>query len=383
MAIVNFSGVESGSIEAGSTVGEFLTASGSVALETTIVHSGSYSVRCNPTGTALGYMGFGTISTAGVHNNSSDVNTAYVQFWFRYATKPASGREPIFGAFDVANTSKAHVCLDSNGLLSFLDKNGTLVATGSTVLAANTWYRIEVKVSTGTGNQPYEVRINGVSELSGDANQGTNANGSWRFGKSGDLNGQTVDLYYDDMIVDNAAYPGGDVSIKVITPNANGSTMSWSAGTNSSDYQEVDEVPFNDADYVQSPTSGNPNIGLFQMTDTGSVGINGTILSLKGYIRTRENTSVTSAVKLRIKSGSSTQDTSTRNGTTTVAVQQLIANTDPATSAAWTQGGIDSVEIGAVEDNAVATRLTSVMGHVAYIPSAITPPRLLPLLGVG
>jgi hypothetical protein len=240
-----------------------------------------------------------------------------------------------------------------------------------------------VKVSTGSGGQPYEVRINGVSELSGNANQGTNANCSWRFGKAGNISGQTVDLYYDDMIIDDSAYPNGDVSIKVITPNANGSTMSWNAGTNSSDYQEVDEVPFNDADYVQSPTSGNPNIGLFQMTDTSSAGINGTILSLKGYIRTREDTSVTSAVKLRIKSGSSTLDTSTRDGTTTVAVQQLIANTDPATSAAWTQGGIDSVEIGAVENNAVATRLTSVMGHVAYIPSTTTSPKLLPLLGVG
>lgn len=164
MAVVYFTGFEAGSTE------PFYGAGGTYSIQTSIKKTGSYALKVNPTTTGTGYILTFGLTAAGIFPNNAPV-TSYTKFDFYYVTKAASNDEQIFLVKDYSSgLLKLEVRLTSTGVLKVYDKDASLVATGTTVLDANTWYRIEVKAGKGT-NVAYEVRINGVTELSGTCNQ--------------------------------------------------------------------------------------------------------------------------------------------------------------------------------------------------------------------
>lgn len=367
MATVNLTGFESGVL-----LGEIDSNPGTVAatINTATVRTGTYSCNAATSLTDTSYITIGGITAAGLSTLGVPIATSYVQFWFRFSALPALLREPIYKVINDSGGVKAYLKLSSTGKLEAYNFSNVLDATGATTLVVDTWYRIEFKCSTGVGATAYEVRINGNSEISDTMDTDSVGAGSWQFGRTEAVGAtNSVNFFYDDIYISDSAFLAGNVAVKVMYPDANGSTMSWTSGTGASDYTQVDTIPVADAEYVMSPTTGNPNVALFDLISTATAGISNNISSVKGYIRTRENTSVTSATFIRIHSGSSDADSSTRNGTTTVAVQAKIADVDPATSAAWTSTALDAVEVGAVENNAVSTRCSSALLFVAYLPA--------------
>lgn len=202
-AIVNFTGFETG------TTLEAFTTGGTISLQSSVVRTANYALQVNSTTT-----GTGTFNILGLAGDDTgrfgnlNISTAYYTFYFRYATKPAANDEPIFRANDDASTPKFELRLDSDSQLNAYDSDLTLLSSGTTVLAADTWYLIEVKVGTGVTGA-YEVKISGVSEYSGTGNLlATKGNSQFFLGKTTNRNGNTVDFYYDDFCVDNADYPG-------------------------------------------------------------------------------------------------------------------------------------------------------------------------------
>lgn len=374
MALVNYTGFETGSgTGTGTTVGETwaITGNGTLSVQSSVVRSGDYALKLERSGVGLAHsIALGQVDTNGINLIAQTVVDAYVQFYFRYNVKPASGAEEIFLAQDSGAANKFSIRLDSNGKLNIYDRTDTQIGSaGATTLAQDTWYQIRVRI--GTGNPAnYEVLIDGVSEFSGTANLSTAENALWLFGIFTNQGSADVTYYYDDIVIYDDAFPSGDLAVLRLVPNANGSTMSWTNGTNTSDYTQVNEVPPDNTEYVMSPTTGNPNIALFDLESCSDVGLTGSIKAFKGFIITRENSSVTSATKIRVHSGSTDSDSSTRNGTTVGAVQSRILETDPDTGVAWTTAGIDAVEVGAVENNAVATRCSTVYGMVLYEPGS-------------
>lgn len=362
MAILQFTGFESGSTTGTSAI------AGTGSIQSSVKRSGTYAFRANPTTTATGSLNVLMFNASGLLATGSTADL-YTTFYFRYATKPASASEPIA---TIEGTGQRHVQLriDSAGKLSIYDYTGTIVGSaGTTVLSQDTWYKISLYAGTdvGGGTLPFTLNIDDTLELSGNAPAGDTNNCSYlALGKTTDENGQTVEYFYDDVSTSSTAFISGTYQVDPLVVNGDGVTMTWNAGTGASDYQEVDEIPPDDANYVQSPTTGNPNVALFTLTS----GITGTISAVRALIRTRENTSVTSATKARIYSGGSTADSGTNNGTTAFVAQGVLSETDPATGSAWTSGGINGVEMGAVENNAVAVRCSFVMGEVLYSPSA-------------
>lgn len=365
MGLLNFTGFEAGGI------GEVLASGTTQSFDTAEARTGYYCGRCNPTGTDTGFFQLRGIGVNGIESGNLNFPTGYFQFYFKYLTKPASNNEEIFAALGTSGGAKLQIRINSSGNLSLYDANNNKIGSdGLTALASNTYYQIRIKVETGDP-VAYELLIDGVSELSGTANLGAQNNGRAQFGKITNRNGNSVDFYYDDCVIYDDAFPTTDLRVKEIIPIANGSTMSWVDGTGTSDYTQVDEIPQDDNDYVQSPTTGNPNVALFDMQSMSAASITAnSFTALKGYIRTRENTSVTSATLIRVKSGATNSDSSTLNGSTTVVAQMRLLTTDPDTGVAWTESGLNAVEIGAVENNAVATRCTTVYGMVLYEPGS-------------
>lgn len=349
MSVINFCGAETGDLV------ETSTGLGTVSVVSSPVRTGNYSFRCNPTTTATGAVQFARLDDSG-GISTANVVTSYIRFYFRYATKPSANSEEIFQALSTTFANKFNVRITSDGVLAAYNSAATLLATGSTVLSADTWYRVEIKVGTGTSGD-WEVKINGTSEISGTGNLTTNNTGHIRLGKAVNRNGQSVDYFFDDMLWSDSAYPGAG-ECHIMSPDANGTYQTWSIGAGSgSHYQIVDETPHNsDTDYLLS-TLG---VGDAETQAVASPPVDfSTINGVRSVIVIKRDT-INGSIKVRLRSGSTNSDAGFAVSTTSsYACYNRISETDPATGSAWTDSALDTIESGIVEQSSTSrSRIT-------------------------
>lgn len=358
MAIVFFTGFELGSLL------DLNTASGTREISSTVVRTGTYAFRAHPSTTGTGYCEAGAYDAAGNHTALSAA-TLHTRFYLRVGTRPASSDEEII-VYRAGGADKFSVRLNSSGQLAAYSDGTTLLATGSTVLANDTWYRIEVKAGSGA-SAAWEVRINGTTEVSGTSTL-SSSNTEWvRFGKASDRNGQTVDLYYDDITCDDAAFPGpGEIRYRL--PRAAGLSSQWSYGTNSSDWNEVLERPHDDATYVKCSADGGQQV-LWLFTTSANAGIPAgtTVRAVKNYYRIREEVSGSSGTKVRWYDGTTAVESTARNvGTTFESVN--IMRTANLTGGAWTTSILDILQSGVREGNLISTMCSQYIQQVEVVP---------------
>jgi hypothetical protein len=364
MAVVAFTGFEHGDTS------ELNATAGGTTVQSTTKRTGGYGLKIlSATANAATYgelTGYAADGTFAVYS----VATVYHRFYFQYATKAGSGSEIIAASLDSGNTVKGAIALTSTGVLTYRNAAGVL-ATGSTTLTANTWYRIEFRCGTGASAN-YELKIDGTSEVSGTGDLGTNNNAKLRIGKAVNTDGWAIEYYFDDVYLDDAAYPGiGEC--KVMLPNGEGSTAQWTVGAGGAgtgDYTDVDEIPTNtDTDYIQKSSAASQT-HLVAFESSSSAGISGTINAVKFMARIRESSNSTSASGVRIRSGSTNSDSSTRNGSTSYVWQGRCLGTDPADSSAWTTSDLDGIEAGVIDTASITTvRCTTMILSVDYVPS--------------
>ena len=340
---------------------------GTVAASTATVRTGVYSARIVPTGTNTGAWRMNGLTTTGDLVNI-DKATTYDTFYFRYATKPASDEEEMWSAnFSATVTDhKYSLRLDSDGNVNGYNADGTLTDSGTTVLSANTWYKIQISVGTSATVGAYELKINDVTEFSGTTNTSATNHFGHYFGKIVNQNGQSVEFFYDDIHIDDSVFLAGDKIIR-INPVANGSTMQWTGGTNGSDYQEVDETLLDsDTTYVQSVNDGD--VALFDLTDTATAGISGNVYAVFGAMYIKE-TGVDSQATIRFRSGSTNSNSTTFNQNTNYTAKMKILDEDPDTTSEWTISAIDALEFGAVQTDVsggTESRLTQAAVEVLW-----------------
>jgi hypothetical protein len=345
---------------------------GTASVQSTIKRSGGFAFRANPTTTAVGWIeARPSVATAVAGAYAAD--NAYHTGYMYVETAPGSGDEEVYVCFGAGAVRKFSVRLDDSGVLRAFAADGTTQVGSDTsfALSAQTWYRLDILVGRGGGSSaPWEVHVYNdpgpgftptlIGSISGTGTLGNIANAFFVLGKHTNRNGQTIDVVFDDWTVSDSAFRGPH-QVLALHPNANGSTQEFSAGTNASDYQEVDEVTPDDATYVESLASGAPNFALFGYESCASAGIptGSTLHAVHVVTRVREGgSSVTNAAGVRALSGATTSDSSTNNPTATVRRNGRFLTLDPATSAAWTEAGIDALEAGVYENNNVALRCT-------------------------
>jgi hypothetical protein len=352
MSVVNIVGFETGDTS------ELSAVSGTVSIDSVTTRTGSYSLRSNPTGAGIGYgevKGLNASGSAGTINKSN----TYVRFYFRYATKPASGSEEIVAVW--SSSLKFALRIDSAGKLSAYDATGTtqIGSTGATTLSADTWYRIEVYVGVGS-SASWAVRIDGAAEISGTGNLGAVNTHKVRLGKVGNRSGQSVDFFYDDVAIDGAGWPGPG-SVRIMTPNGDGAYTAWTGG-----FGSVDEVPHDgDTTFVSTSTSGDAET--VALESASAAGISGTVGSVKSVAIVRD-TSSTSAFALRLRSGTTDDDTSNINAPNNYLLLGKMYGTDPNGGGAWTLSALDALEVGVVASAAVEHRCTLMCVMVDFEP---------------
>lgn len=196
--------------------GEVTTQSGggSATIQSSKVYTGNYAAKVLATGTQWYLVrlinGFSSDSGAFQFIAGSQ---QYCGFHFLYLVKPAADREPIATVSTGLNgsTKKFTVCINSSGILEAWSPDYvTLWGTGTTPLVADRWYRIETQTGYYAAD-PWEVRLDGITEVQGSGN--TLAGGginSLALGKTSNMNGQSVEYYFDDAYFgDDATFESG------------------------------------------------------------------------------------------------------------------------------------------------------------------------------
>jgi len=364
MARLNVIGFETGDY----SETDFQNGTGSIS--TTQKRTGAYSLRANPTTSTLLFR----LKTHDATGAFATWNTANIYFTFYLWIASAPSAKTTILEVESAGPSQLRVKLDTDNTLTLVYFNGAAVQTqigsASAALSTGAWHLIEVKgtaLATG-GSSVAELKLNGsvVATGTGLTVMVTPANSTHAY--IGMIDAATADLYFDDIVIDDAAYPGAR-QVNILKPRAAGASAQWATGT-SALFSAVNEVPHDsDTTYIGSVTSGNASS--FAMDSSATGGVVGTIGVIKtvGIFRDEGGAS---SMSVRLRNGATNRDTTAVDpGATYVALARLDA-TDPNGGGAWTSGGLDTIEAGAVNSAAVAARCTAlyVMVECAGTPSS-------------
>jgi len=252
--------------------------------------------------------------------------------------------------------------VNTDGTISVLRDPGTtscvVLGTTTNALQAGVFAYVELKVTVHDSTGTVDVRINGAAGLSltGQNTRGTGASNAWtnlRVGYMAMDPPTTVNtLDIDDLVAmdgsgaRNNAFLG-DVTIGCLHPDADGNSHAWvlSTGTpdNNEDYLCVDEALVNDdTDYISTATVNAKST--FSMQDVAA-GAN--VKAVQIVTAQRKAAEGPGLIKHVVRSNSTDYDLTEQGiGGTSYAFLRSVVEVDPATSAAWTESGFNSVEIG-------------------------------------
>lgn len=231
---------------------------------------------------------------------------------------------------------------------------GAVSATGTATFSLDNWYYIEIKVllsdSGGTGT--YEVRVDGVTDISGTGVNNTDSTGQTitevRFG----LSGNTADYYLDDVyICDGTGTVNndflGDVKVERLAPTGNGTTNDGvgSDGNSTDNYLLVDDTGnLGTTEFVQISGTGT------ELYSTGTLGAGevpvGVMVSAS-FI----DGDVAETYDGLLRIGTTTYEADApANGSGTLTLRDWLFETNPDTAAAWAEDDLDGVEFGIVRE---------------------------------
>ena len=364
-AIQYFTGFESRDF------GEVFSTTGTTSIVSSPFHEG-YALRVNPTTTGTGYVAIEGLSTSGglANNVIGSGGAVWVGFAFQYATKPATTDDEF--AVVTSSTAGFFLRLTSAGTIAVYQSSTLLVATGATVLSANTPYYIEWTQCCAGTTAGYTLRINGSTELTGTTSLSFGTLSYLTLGKSVNRHGNTVDFYYDDVYIDSAGfrYSGSAprVSLASVAVGA-GNYTAWSNGTGAKNYTQVNELPTDGAtSYVESLAQN----GVSTFTISTFVAEVGSILAVKSMVALASASGSSVWNIMRTRSGTVDTDTAAGQVPATYGWKQQVLGTDPATTAPWASAP-NWLESGSKDDSTVARqRMSTVYAMLLYFAGAST-----------
>ena len=247
----------------------------------------------------------------------------------------------------------------TDGMNILTREDGTMVVRrGSTELSRSLigvinyerWHWIEFKVVCDNTTGSYELKVDGVTVTS-DTGVDTQI-GSSAYHDTVELTGMQISTAktprFDDLIImdgSGSSYNDfiGQRKITAIVPTSDTSDIDWTTSGGSTHYVLVDDLdPDDDTNYVEDTTTANEDIwGYGDLTDFSSIDA----LCLLTDVRVTDGTPYD--LKTTVKSGG-TKYTSIADtiSSTSYAMLNRLMTVDPDTSSAWTQTGINALEMG-------------------------------------
>lgn len=342
------SGFELQSLTAGV---EFASLYGSPTINTTIKRTGAASMRSTASGDFLNHQ-----------VTSATGSELYFRFYFYVTSYPSSNGTSIFAVADL-NLDGVWLLMNTNGVLELWNADNdvltTQIGSDSSALSLNTWYKLEIYLNSFGTTWKASARVNGATFTSSSSIAAAGSSNGMTIWPG--IYGSAATVYYDDIAINNVSgsfqnsWPG-DGGVVALTPNAAGDS-----NCTTGNYTMVGEIPISN-----TATSGstmceldtNATTAYFNVTDSSTAGIGSSdyVALVYELARIREDTSGATNYFMGIKSAASGTVLSTTvvdAGNTTVRTNpnsttafgsSLIAYTDPATQAAWTPTGTNSLD---------------------------------------
>lgn len=354
------------------------TIDGTASIQSTTKRSGNYALRVNPTTTGTGAVFISkqvfTDWLSSPLTTAFNLSTVHVRFYFLVATAPSSYEQ----ATNTQPADKAAIYVQSSGagfIFRVKDSGGTNY-DNATILNLNQWYRIEMTIGNGVGTGTIILLVDGVQWVNTVTANTTNVfMDFFKLGKVADTNGQSVDFFYDDVSIDDAALPGPG-SIVMLYPNAAGTDQTWTVNGAATHFGCVDDWNRQNGDddettYLSVSLSGTQAEENSCLDFTGNFSAQSIVCLLAVLVQRNSSGSVNVGTP-RLRSASTNSDGTAYNPGAAYTTRYRLFTTDPATSAAWTASGLDSVQIGFVktQSQARAMRMTASAVIVEYVPLA-------------
>ena len=247
------------------------------------------------------------------------------------------------------------ISLSTNKLI--VKRNGTTLATGTTVLSSGVPYYIEFKATIDSAAGSYTARINEVVELTaaGVNTRGVGTNNSADSVRLGGALGFSIFGggsftqigYFDDFyLCDGAGGVNndflGDVRVQCLFPNGAGATTGWTpfSGAN---WQNVDDAaPDDDATYVSAGSAGV--IDTYAMTDLAAT--TGSVKGVQTVIDARKDDSGTRTIAPVFHIGATDYVGTNQNIMTAYNFFLQQYDTSPATAIAFTVAEVNALNLG-------------------------------------
>ncbi len=264
----------------------------------------------------------------------------------------SNGNLPVVRFFDGATVQASIYFNGSTGkFLMYRGDASTLLGTSTGTFSQNAWHTLEwiMQISNSTTSNLCQIVVNGNVgspdiNLAAASNTRTTANSySTIIGFFGTGSGASTQRV-GDLYLDSAAIAGYGPQIRPIYVNGNGNTNDFtgSDGNSVDNYLLVDDEAFQAVTYSQSNTVGHKDLYdlpslPFSPTAIYGIGIHAYLLKTSAGART---------ARILTRSGGTDYESGDIVLSETATSYSQYRDVDPATSAAWTESGINALQPG-------------------------------------
>lgn len=349
------------------------------SLVTTTPHSGTYRMD---SASAAGASRI--VKTTATSYTSGEL---FTRFYLSVNDATPAANTSVFFCQNAANTATSvAVYLLTTGKIRLNNQISGATSDGTTVISADTWYRIEVRQLISDTVGEHELRLylgdstSALDTLSLTSQDTLPTNvASFLYGKG--ATGAAGEIYsFDDIAINDTTGTFqtswcGPGKIVLLEPDTD-DTVAWTdaTGTGTGNAGEVDELPGapdDDTSYVTSSTANQED--RYNLTAMpAEVTSDATINVVDVYARIRgENTTSTRQCRVLLWDEAAAQTngpTTALNDSTAYAVMSTADHlVFDAATAATTKADVDSFDAGAEPITAHATRLTALWVNVEWL----------------
>jgi len=274
MTPVYVEGFEHGVISA-SGGGLFSAVTNAPTADATIKRTGGYSMRCYKTAAAACFVSLPTQPASQTYEVG--------RFYVRVDAAPSAATGLL--RWDTAGAVSFYIGLSTARVINASIVGGT--QQNGPTLELNTWYRIDFRLYCGGATYTIDWQVEGSAQTQATLGSQAASTFSTTTTRVGSSSSCTHDFYFDDVVISNTTgdYPIGPGGVVGLSPNAAGaSNLSTGIEDNGSvDVDdttnpaniELDDVPFNGADYIKQVGVASTNYAAVAFADTAETTIHG------------------------------------------------------------------------------------------------------------
>ena len=226
--------------------------------------------------------------------------------------------------------------------------SGTILGqSAANVIVNDVWQYVEFKIKVHNSAGTYEVRVNGVSVVSGSGantqHQATSDVSQFRIYGQGNYSYFT-DLYIADIAGSKNNDFLGDCIIDVIMPSGAGNYAQWDVLVGPANYQDVDDPGDIDDDttYVSTGVGAEKDSYAFgNLTATGRP-----ILAVQSCLCARKDDGGNRRIKHLARISAADYLSAKQAIGDSYKVERKIWENSPATASAWTESEVNGAEFG-------------------------------------